>query len=99
MKREDAYAILNMVDHIGPVTVRRLMNQFGSPETILNAPESELKKTEGVGPKSAKSIASWKDSVPWEKEFDQIQKQGIRLISQESDEYPVHLKEIHDPPL
>lgn len=99
MQREQAYAILNMVDHIGPITVRRLLDHFESPEAILNATEVDLKRVEGVGPKSAKAIASWKENVEWDKEFNKLGKNGIKLLTQESEDYPFHLREIHDPPL
>jgi DNA processing protein len=99
MNSAEALMILNMVDHIGPITVRRLLEKFGNPETILDANESNLKQVEGVGPKSARAISKWRDEIPWEAELEKIQKSGIHLITSEDDEYPIHLKEIHDPPL
>ncbi|MBI4027444.1 MAG: DNA-protecting protein DprA [Verrucomicrobia bacterium] len=99
MTRAEACLILNMVDHIGPVTVRRLTQRFGSPEAILDANLSDLKSVDGVGAKSAKAISDWRQSIPWEAELEHIQRAGLRLIHQEDPDYPVHLKEIHDPPL
>lgn len=99
MTRTEACLILNMVDHIGPVTVRRLAQKFGSPEAILEASTSDLKSVEGVGAKSARAIAEWKQTVAWESELEEIQRSGLQLISQEDPDYPIHLREIHDPPL
>ncbi len=99
MTRAEACLILNMVDHIGPVTVRRLTAHFGGPEAILEAREGDLKRVEGVGVQSAKAIARWREGVPWERELKDVQDQGIRVICQEDADYPVHLREIHDPPL
>jgi DNA processing protein len=99
MTRTEACLILNMVDHIGPVTVRRLVQHFGSPEEILQASASDLKAVQGVGAKSAKAISEWKDQVPFEKELADLEKAGIRVIDSEDEQYPIHLKEIHDPPL
>jgi len=99
MTRTEACLILNMVDHIGPVTVRRLTQKFGSPEAILEASTSDLKSVEGVGAKSVRAIAEWKQTVAWESELEEIQRSGLQLISQEDPDYPIHLREIHDPPL
>ncbi len=88
-----------MVDHIGPVTVRRLTRQMGAPEAILEAREADLRRVEGVGVKSARAIARWREEVAWEEELRRVEDLGLRVICQEDAEYPVHLKEIHDPPL
>ena len=97
--RTEAYLILNMVDHIGPITVQRLTQKFGSPQAILEAKISDLKSVEGVGVKSAKAISEWQESIAWEKELEEVQRLKLRLLTVEDAEYPVHLKEIHDPPL
>jgi len=99
MTPTEALVILNMVDHIGPVTVRRLMEKMGAAETILEASISDLRKVERVGDKSARAIADWRRTIPWETELQSIQKQGLRVLTQMDFDYPVHLKQIHDPPL
>ncbi len=99
MTRAEACLILNMVDHVGPITVRRLSEKFGSPEAILEASSSDLKSVQGVGVKSAQAISAWRTTIAWEEELKQVEQSGMRLIHQEDPDYPVHLKEIHDPPL
>lgn len=99
MTRAEACLILNMVDHIGPITVRRLSEKFGSPEAILDASGSDLRSVQGVGVKSAQALSAWRTTVAWEEELKQVEQSGMRLIHQEDPDYPVHLKEIHDPPL
>ncbi len=99
MTRTEACLILNMVDHIGPVTVRQLIQKFGSPEAILEASPSDLKSVKGIGIKAAKAITDWQREIPWEEELKEIQRSHLHLIHQEDPEYPAHLKEIHDPPL
>lgn len=99
MTRAEACLILNMIDHIGPVTVRRLCEAFGNPEAILEARSSDLRSIQGVGPKSAGAIANWRSTIAWEDELKQVERAGVRIIHQEDPDYPVHLLEIHDPPL
>jgi DNA processing protein len=99
MTPTEALVILNMVDHIGPVSVRRLMQRFGEAQAILEAPRSDLKSVEGVGEKSAEAISTWRTSIPWEAELEAIQKHGLRLLTAADADYPLHLKQIHDPPL
>lgn len=99
MTPTEALVILNMVDHIGPVTVRRLLERFGDPQAILDAPRGDLKSVEGVGDKSAEAIAGWREGIRWEAELEAVQKHGLRILTQSDEAYPVHLKQIHDPPL
>lgn len=99
MTRIEACLILNMVEHVGPVTVRRLTQKLGTPEAILEANYSQLKSIEGVSAKSAKSISEWRQNVPWEKELEIVRGLGLQLIGQEDVLYPTYLQQIHDPPL
>ncbi|MDD2708803.1 MAG: DNA-processing protein DprA [Verrucomicrobiae bacterium] len=99
MTNKEALAILNMTDHIGPVTVRRLIQRFGSPQNILAACIADLKTVEGINTKSATAIAGWRETIRWEDELAAIQKHQLTLLTQEDDDYPTLLKQIHDPPL
>jgi DNA processing protein len=99
MTSKEACLILNMVDHIGPVSVRRLSESLGSPQAILDAPIQQLKSVDGIGAKSAKAISEWRSTIPWEEELKAVEHLGLKIITQEDPEYPHHLKEIHDPPL
>ncbi|MCC7518300.1 MAG: DNA-protecting protein DprA [Verrucomicrobiae bacterium] len=99
MTRAEACLVLNMVDHIGPITVRRLSDRFGNPEAILETPERELRTVNGVGREMARAISRWREEIPWEKELEHARAQGLRLICAEDEEYPALLRQIHDPPL
>ncbi len=99
MTRAEACLILNMVDHIGPVTVRRLSERFGSPEAILEAPERDLRTVNGVGREMARAIARWREEIPWQEEIENARAAGLILLCAEEPGYPTLLKQIHDPPL
>lgn len=50
---------------IGPTNAQRLLDYFGTALDVFTAPESELRKVEGIGPKRAESI---KDALKREDE-------------------------------
>ena len=44
-----AYIALNMIDNLGPVRVRSLVEALGSPEAILQAGREDLMRARGIG--------------------------------------------------
>ena len=53
---EQQLYIVESLPNVGPVTAKKLLEQFGSVEEVISASESELKKVEGIGDKIAKNI-------------------------------------------
>jgi Fanconi anemia group M protein len=53
---EQQLYIVESLPNIGPVTAKKLLEEFNSVEGVINASETELKKVEGIGNKIAKSI-------------------------------------------
>ena len=99
MTSREAYIALNMVDGVGPIRVRALLDHFGTAEAILSAPRTELLRVEGVGDEVARNIASWRDQVDFDAELARIEKAGVRIVTRDDADYPKHLREIYDPPL
>ena len=56
MTSREAYIALNMVDGVGPIRVRALLDRFGEPQAILSATRAELMEVEGVGKKSREAL-------------------------------------------
>jgi DNA processing protein len=95
-----ARLILNALPNIGPVTLRRLMDDFGgSPETILNTPRARLMGVRGVGPAIADTVVGWKTHFDPEREERRIAERGMDFVIPEDEGYPPLLKEIFDPPI
>ena len=46
--RKEAFIALNMVPHLGPVRLRRLLDIFDSPERVLSAKRNELQNVDGL---------------------------------------------------
>lgn len=99
MQDRDAYIVLNMIEGLGPVSVRRLVDQLGTPKAILEADREELMKARGVGEKMALKIIVQRDDLDAETETKKAATAGARIITPLDDEYPDALKSIHDPPL
>ncbi len=90
---------MNMIEGLGPVSVRRLIDALGSPRAILEADREELMKARGIGEKLALRIIAQRDGIDMDAEIGKAAAAGARIITPLDDEYPVALKSIHDPPL
>ena len=99
MTPREAYIALNMIDGVGPVRVRALLERFGQPETILTASRSELQQVAGVGNDTAGNIADWRTAIDLDAELARIEKAGVRAVTRADGDYPKNLREIYDPPL
>ncbi len=53
---EQQLFIIESLPNVGPVTAKKLLEEFGSVKNVINATEGELKRVEGIGDKIAKSI-------------------------------------------
>jgi DNA processing protein len=95
----EAYIALNMIDGVGPVRVRALLERFGEPQAILSASRGELMRVDGVGEEVARCITSWRESIDLDAELARIEKSGVRVVMRDDAEYPKNLREIYDPPL
>lgn len=95
----DAYIMLNMLDQIGPVRTRNMIEALGSPGAIFEASEADLLGIPGIGRDVARSITEGRDRIDPDAEEKKAAKHGIRIVTFIEDEYPAALKEIHDPPL
>jgi ERCC4-related helicase len=54
---EQQLYIIESLPNIGPVTARKLLEEFTTVKGVINASEDELKKVDGIGDKIAKSIS------------------------------------------
>jgi DNA processing protein len=88
-----------MVPNLGPVRLRKLLEVFETPDRILIARAAELRTVDGVGPELANAIAGWEEKVDLPAELKRIEEFGAKVITQASDLYPPHLRELHNPPI
>ncbi|MEM7697534.1 MAG: DNA-processing protein DprA [Verrucomicrobiota bacterium] len=98
MTSREAYLALNLLPKIGPIRVRRLMEQFGDPVAILKASPKSLVRVSGIGDDMASQIANWEDRIDLPEEQRRIAEHEIDLLTLEDDAYPSRLRTLHDPP-
>ncbi len=85
-------------DGIGPTLFKRLLDYFDGVERIFTASVAELTKVEGIGNKTAESIARTRDAFDVEAELALADKLGVWVIHLRDERYPPALKAIYDPP-
>ena len=99
MTEREAYIALNMMEGIGPVGVRALIERLGSPQAIFEAAREELLSAEGIGSVVADKIVEQRASARPADELKRAAKLGATIITRADAEYPGELAGIHDPPL
>src|SRR5512133_852586 len=99
MDNREALVALNMVDGVGPIRVRQLLDCFGSPAAILGAGQHQLMQAKGIGADTAQAIVAWEKNVNLAAELKRVEEFGCRIVIQEDEEYPALLREIYDPPI
>jgi DNA processing protein len=99
MDPREALVALNLVEHVGPVRVRQLLQHFGDPVAILGASRTQLLHVSGIGEETAVAIAGWERTVELGAELKRICEFGCRIVTQADGEYPDLLRQIYDPPI
>jgi len=99
MESREALVALNMVEHVGPVRVRQLLDHFGDAPAILRASKSQLLQVRAIGDETADAIVNWEESIDLASELKRIQEFGCHILTQTDDGYPESLKQIYDPPI
>ncbi len=99
MNATKACIALNMLPTMGPVRLRKLLEVFQTPERILSARGTELRRVEGIGGEVAGQIVNWEKFVDLSSELERIRAFGAKVITADSPEYPRMLREIHAPPI
>lgn len=98
MDSREALVALNLIEGLGPVRVRQLLEHFGEPPAILGASRSQLQRVRGIGDDTAEAIAHWEKTIDLAGELKRMEVFGCRAVIQSDEEYPVFLREIYDPP-
>jgi DNA processing protein len=97
--RTEAYIALNMVAHLGPVRLRKLLDRFHEPQRILRANRAELQAVEGLPVPAIEAILSWESENDLSSELRRISEYRATILTQEDHLYPRLLREIYDPPI
>ena len=101
MKSDLKYWVaLKLVDGVGNVGFKNLIEAFGSPENAFNAPTDTLKVIPGINAKTALKIKGFNDWQKVDRELELADKTKIAIITAGNSLYPKNLLNIYDfPPL
>src|SRR6266436_5246704 len=99
MEPREALVALNMVDHVGPIRARQLLEHFGDATAILRASKQQLLQVRNIGAETAEAIAGWEKNIDLGSELKRISDFGCRIVSQADTAYPELLRQIYDPPI
>lgn len=99
MTAQEAFIALNLVEHVGPVRVRQLLDHFGDAPAILAANKQQLLRVRGIGEETADAICGWENGVDLSGELKRITEFGCHVLTQADVEYPEPLRQIYDPPI
>ncbi len=94
-----AWLALYLVEGLGNVGGKNLLDQFGTPEAIFSAAHTDLARVDGVHPKAIESILRGRVALDPEKELAKLERCGARILTYGDEAYPSPLREIHDPPI
>ena len=99
MTSKEAFIALNLIEHVGPVRVRQLLDHFGDAPAILRANKQQLQQVRGIGQETADAICGWENGTDLGGELKRISDYGCHVLTQEDAEYPEMLRQIYDPPI
>lgn len=99
MDSREAFIALNLIEHVGPVRARILLEHFGDAPKILAASRSQLQRVRNIGEETAAAIAGWEKSIDLAAELKRVSDFGCHVLIQSDENYPALLREIYDPPL
>ena len=89
---------LALTPGLGPSRIRKLAEQYGTAERVLQVSLTELEAT-GMQAVSAQSLATGKSLELAHDELAKAVQAKARIISLNDPKYPPRLKEIYDPPV
>jgi DNA processing protein len=98
MSMIEAWIALDLLPAIGPKTAQRLIQIYGTPETILAKPASELKNLSFLNKAQLDSLASGPDYKRVKEVLCKLDSLGAYAVCLGDPAYPSILKEIDDPP-
>ncbi len=89
---------LNLIDDIGSVQAKNLIEHFGDAQAVFKAKKKELSLIEGIGEVRASKIKSFENFIEAEDEIKFCEKHHIEILFLTDTHYPKRLLNCYDPP-
>ena len=97
MNEREALIMLNSVEGIGPIRLKKLLKHFNPPQTVFGKPLSELTAI-GLPETVAHVVLETPRQFDVEREVGYAEREGAKIITLLDEDYPKALKDIHDSP-
>lgn len=91
------YLGFNLVKGIGPAKLQALLDYYGSAAAAWSAPTRQLQQL-GLDKRAISTFEKTRAEIDLDAVFARVQAAGMDLLSWESADYPLRLKEIPAPP-
>ena len=98
MEKYLPWLTLKSVPGIGNHLFKRLIEQFQTPEQVLQAPQEELLAVEGVNTRTAAAVKTHCVPAAIKQELVTARQKGYQIITMNDSCYPCLLHQIPDPP-
>ena len=89
---------INKIPNIGPVTIKKLWQCFGSIKDAWEAEERVLLEIEGISKPAIRSFVDNRNRVNLNQELELLDEKKLNVLTLDDEEYPKLLKNIYDPP-
>lgn len=93
-----SYLTLSLTNGVGPQTLARLLERFGTADAVLSASPMELSETEGIGAILARRIRSPEFRELADQVISFCHGHQIDILLPDAKEFPPLLRELPDPP-
>ncbi|HAJ57715.1 MAG TPA: DNA-protecting protein DprA [Candidatus Omnitrophica bacterium] len=95
----EALVLLNAVDAIGSVRIKKLLQAFGRPKDVFKATPHEWTRAAGLTPVMVRRVLETIKSFNVDAEIREAGHHGIKILTVYDNDYPGILKEVYDPPV
>ncbi len=87
----------NRVAGIGPARLRALLDFFGNASSAWRGDSADLQEA-GLDRRSLTNLLAARKSIDLAGELERLDQAGVAVLTWESDDYPLNLRNIFDPP-
>ncbi|MGE6205339.1 DNA-processing protein DprA [Guptibacillus hwajinpoensis] len=90
---------LSSIPHVGPVTQKKLLTAFGTPERVYDASLSELQNVRGISRLAREAIMATRSLEKPKRILEIVQQKEIWLLPRDDPLYPDYAKDVPESPV
>ncbi|MCA0987103.1 DNA-processing protein DprA [Guptibacillus algicola] len=86
------------IRHVGPVSQKKLLTAFGTPERIYQASSSELQEVKGISQRVRDAVVEARSLEKCKRILERVQKEEIWLLPRDDPLYPSYARDLPESP-